>query len=403
MKLKHLSLGWVVLLLCSAFVSAQTAPAPTSTGAPTKNLYSKLSDIFSGPLHPIFKGVASTGGFGAGLEYDFPTVGRWETTAKALVTVRRYWSMQLDTVYRGDRVAVEGYARMREMSQLSYFGPGINSEVRNRTSFLLKDPVVGAVATIQAAPWMAVGGRVEAIWPDVGSGRSAIYPTIDTTFGAGDAPGLIEQPRFGRYQGFVEFQAPDSVGQAFNQGGRYRITYQRFDDQQFDRFTFDRLDLEARHKFALFGPYRRLTLRAWVATTDTAADHEVPFYLQPTLGGNGQIRSVDDDLIGADGSRGTLRGFRDYRFRDRNLLLLQAEYRVPIWGPFDASVFVDAGKVASRPEDLNLSDPKRNFGVSLSVMRGPVALARTDLGFGGGEGTKLSVSFGVAGDVLGRK
>ena len=47
--------------------------------------------------------------------------------------------------------------------------------------------------------------------------------------------------------------------------------------------------------------------------TETAAGQEVPFYLLPTLGGST-----------------TLRGFLDDRFRDRDLLLFNAEYRFPI-------------------------------------------------------------------------
>ena len=145
----------------------------------------------------------------------------------------------------------------------------------------------------------------------------------------------------------------------------------------------------------MFGPHRRLTLHGWVAATDARAGNTVPFYLQPSLGGTGQIRSVGEEFIGSDGSRGTLRGFDNFRFRDQNLLLLQADYRVPVWGPFDASVFIDAGKVTPRPADLNFSDLKHDYGFSISVMRGVNTVARTDFAFGGGEGTKIIVSFGL--------
>ena len=36
---------------------------------------------------------------------------------------------------------------------------------------------------------------------------------------------------------------------------------------------------------------------------------------------------------------------------------------------------------------MNLSDLKRNFGFSLSLMRKLSAVARIDVGFGGGEGS----------------
>jgi outer membrane protein assembly factor BamA len=117
--------------------------------------------------------------------------------------------------------------------------------------------------------------------------------------------------------------------------------------------------------------------------------------MQPSLGGTGQIRSVGEDFFGSDGSRGTLRGFDNFRFRDLNAMLLQADYRVPVWGPFDASVFFDAGKVTPRRADLSLTGLKYDYGFSISIMRGPNTVARTDVAFGSGEGTRIAVSFGL--------
>jgi len=388
------------LLLAPLQAQQVSAPEPPEAKPEEKSLFGKVSNIFNGPLHPIIRGVVAGGGLGVGLSYDFPTSGRWETVAQTVVTFRRYWSAELETAYRGERGQVAAYARIREMGQLSYFGPGIQSEVSDRTNFLLRDPVVGAVASTRVADWMAAGVRIEEIWPNVGRGRSTRHPSLEDRFSEHDAPGLNAQPRFGRYQGFLEFQAPAAVAQNLNQGGRYRIAYGLYDDQQFNRFNFTRIDVEARHKFAVFGPHRRLTLHGWMATTEPRSGNAVPFYMQPTLGGGGEVRSVGEDLIGSDGSRHTLRGFDNYRFRDLNLMLLQAEYRIPVWGPVDASVFVDAGKVTARRADLNFSGLKRDYGFGISVMRGPNTVARTEFGFGGGEGMHVKVSFGLSDDFL---
>lgn len=396
MRIQHVSRAVAFALTLAAPAYAQNSPAPSSPpSSKEKSLVGKVSGVFSGPLHPVVKGVASSGGLGFGVGYDLPSRGRWETTAEAIVTLRRYWSVELDTAYRGDRTTLEGYARMREMSQLSFFGPGIESRLADRTSFLMREPVVGALASLRVAPWLLVGSRVEQLRPEVGRGLAPTFPSIEARFDEGAAPGLTEQPRFGRYHGFIEFQAPAAAGQAFNQGGQYRASYGRYRDQQFDRFSFRRLDLEARHKFTVFGPHRRLTLHGWVATTDANAGHDVPFFLQPTLGRNSQVRTVNEDLLGTDGTQAGLRGFDNFRFRDRQLLLLQAEYRVPVWGPVDATVFVDAGKVARRAADLGFSGLKRNYGISLSMMRGPSTLARTDIAFGGGEGFRVLFRFGL--------
>jgi outer membrane translocation and assembly module TamA len=192
----------------------------------------------------------------------------------------------------------------------------------------------------------------------------------------------------------VDLQIPAALGEAFHQGAKYRVTYARFADQELDRYSFRRLDAEAQQRFALFGAQRRLTLHGWVSTTETDPGHDVPIHLQRTLGGKGSLRSVHEEIIGSDGTRATLRGFKDYRFRDRHLLLLQAEYRVPLWGPVDASVFADAGKVTRRRKDLSLSDLKRNYGFGISMMRGPSTIVRVDLGLGSGEGARVLFSIG---------
>lgn len=83
-----------------------------------------------------------------------------------------------------------------------------------------------------------------------------------------------------------------------------------------------------------------------------ASGSRVPFYLPQTLGGVGGVRSFNDEILGSDATKATLRGFRDLRFRGTKLMLLQAEYRLKIAGPIDATLFVDAGTVSARPADL---------------------------------------------------
>jgi hypothetical protein len=114
----------------------------------------------------------------------------------------------------------------------------------------------------------------------------------------------------------------------------------------------------------------------------------------PTLGGTSEIRSVHDDRLGSDGTQATLRGFRNLRFRDRNLLLLQAEYRVPLWKPVDVTVFADAGKVAPVRSDLDLTNLRRDFGFSASMMKGWDTAARIDVAFGSGEGARVYLTIG---------
>ena len=72
----------------------------------------------------------------------------------------------------------------------------------------------------------------------------------------------------------------------------------------------------------------------------------VPFFMLPAVGGGS-----------------SLRGFSSWRFRDRNSLELQAEWRVIVNRFVDMAVFYDTGKVTAHASDLNLESLKNDTGV----------------------------------------
>jgi hemolysin activation/secretion protein len=90
----------------------------------------------------------------------------------------------------------------------------------------------------------------------------------------------------------------------------------------------------------------------------------VPFYLQPTLG---------SDL--------ELRGFRRYRFYDENSVALTGEYRWEINTAFDMALFVDGGRVFHRPGELSLSALESSVGFGFRVKNRRSVIARLDTGF----------------------
>ena len=86
--------------------------------------------------------------------------------------------------------------------------------------------------------------------------------------------------------------------------------------------------------------------RALLSFTDAASGEDVPYFMMPTLGGGSDLRS-----------------YTSFRFRDRNRMLLSAEYR---WTPshfLDMAFFYDAGKVAADRSDLDFNGLKRSYGV----------------------------------------
>jgi hypothetical protein len=387
-----------MLVFGAASLGGQEAPAPLPV-TPNTKLFAKIESviirihsIFGRPLHPVIGTIAPGGSWGAGLGYDTPGRGPWDFSAKGLWTLKNYKVAEAVLSYHGRRAEFEAFGRHRDMNRLDYFGPGPASNLFDRTTFSLKDPVVGAHGKFRVASWLALGGRIEEMWPRTGPGKR--LPSIEQRFNPVEGPSPLSSSRFGRYQGLVEVHLPAAAGDAFYQGTKSRLTYAIYDHQDAELYNFRRVDLEAQQTLAGIGAHHRLTLSGWASTSMTDDGQEVPFYLQPTLGGKSELRSVHDTRLGSDGTQATLRGFRDLRFRDRNLLLLQAEYRVPLWGPIDATLFADAGKVTPTRGDLDLNDLRRDFGFSLSVMKGWATAARVDVGFGSGEGTRVFLSLG---------
>jgi hemolysin activation/secretion protein len=79
-----------------------------------------------------------------------------------------------------------------------------------------------------------------------------------------------------------------------------------------------------------------------------------------------------------------VRGYTDYRFHDDHMLLAQAEMRLALMTHLDFAVFADAGNVAKRRNDLDLSKQSAGAGLRLHTRRETFAMldaARSDEGW----------------------
>ena len=173
---------------------------------------------------------------------------------------------------------------------------------------------------------------------------------------------MAVQPSFAYRDVSVTVDTRDHRGHPTT-GGLYRVAWTGFTDQDHGTFSVRRSEAEATHFIPLSRSPVVLALHGWLAASDTAADATVPFYLQPSLGGHN-----------------TLRAYTDYRFHDRNLLVVNLEARVALFTHLEAAVFADAGNVAARVSDLNLD--KRSNGVGWRLNAREWTLARFDVAHG---------------------
>lgn len=90
-----------------------------------------------------------------------------------------------------------------------------------------------------------------------------------------------------------------------------------------------------------------------------------------------------------------MRGFYDGRFRSKNQVVLQAEYRVPIAWRIGAVGFAGIGNVGDRVHNLNFQELKYSYGGGLRVAlnRKERLNLRVDYGWGVGESTSHGLYF----------
>jgi hemolysin activation/secretion protein len=74
-----------------------------------------------------------------------------------------------------------------------------------------------------------------------------------------------------------------------------------------------------------------------------------------------------------------LRGYRTYRFRDRDALVLTAQVQWRVHEYADAAVFVDAGSVAPRVSALSLRAIPLTEGIGIRVHTPKRTIFRMDL------------------------
>ena len=219
-------------------------------------------------------------------------------------------------------IFVDVHAQRYAYADQVFFGVGPDSSRDDFVTYGLNNLSLGGTGGVRPVRWLSIGGGIDWFKPRIDPGSGGV--TIPDVFPDG-IPGFNLQPDYLRSDAFIEV---NTRAPRFNprRGGRYSLSYQQYNDRTRDRFSFDRLEADVQHYFPMLNERRVIALHAFTSLSEAEPGQEVPFYLQRTLGG-------PDDL----------RGFRQYRFRDTNVLLLQAEYRFEVFTAVDGAVFFDAG------------------------------------------------------------
>jgi hypothetical protein len=260
--------------------------------------------------------------------------------------------------------------------QLEYYGPGPNSSSHNRTNFRREDTLFEFRAGLRPHRNLMQACRLGELLQHVGPGTNRSLATTQSVFGPDAAPGIDVQSNFliGGCSANVDLR---DLPEGAHNGTYAEARYDRYYAESHDRFSFHRLSAVAEQYVPFLNDKRVIAIRAKMELSFHPGDHVVPFYLQPTLGS-------DSDL----------RGFPRYRFYDENSVALNGEYRWEINTGFDMALFIDGGKVFHRPGQINFSRLESSAGFGLRFRnRQRLGTARLDIGFSR-EGFQVWLKFG---------
>jgi hypothetical protein len=327
--------------------------------------------LMTGDLHGFGLAVGGPGpggGLAIGPQFALRGLrdGKLDIKSAALVSTTRSYLGFLKMSYRdlaGGHLTLNARAAQRSLTEMSYYGPGPDSEKSGRSDFRVDDTTVEVQPVLTFFRYLHIGGDAAYLKVNIGPGHSTRYISAERAYTPEQAVGIDLQTKFWRGGGFLEFDWRDRDWDPTS-GGRYSGHYARYLDRDQDRFSFLRLDFDAAQYIPLFNHTRVIALHGATSLTKTNGTQFVPFYLQPTLGG-----------------AYSLRGYRSYRFYGNNSVLANAEYRWEISPTASLAAFADAGRVFDRWSQWNLHDAESDVGFGVAFRTETKVVFRIDTAF----------------------
>ncbi len=347
-------------------------------------------------LRPVLGGLKGGAGTTVGLQREwFEGRPARYGLAEALVSLRRYYGVRgvLGVAHR--TWVGYAFARYWHLPRERFYGVGPNTRAEERANYRLNELVGGALVGYSLRPATLVGGHLSYQAHGYGSGTDPDVPAVAEQFDLRRVPGFGADARYLVAGTFAELDTRNiPYDKAY--GSRFAPTEERLRGLSLEAtrgvylagegrlyagvggrpYTYARLDLEAQEFVPLRGGYQVIALRQYAAFTYTPPGQAVPFYEMPALGGGG-----------------TIRGFGGVRFRDRNALLMNAEYRWHVLPVLDMALFLDAGHVFPTVGALSLRDLEMGGGVGFRLKSDERVLLRADLAFSR-EGPRLYLELG---------
>jgi hypothetical protein len=313
--------------------------------------------VNGGPvIHPFFDSAYSGGGFTVGAGYRRFLTGYDSVDIRGSITPSGYKRIEgefLAPRIFGRRGRLSLLGGWREATAVGYYGTGTANTTNDRANYGFRQPYGAASISIRPTNGkLFVAGSVDVSqWEQTPGSGSA--PSVEEVYTPQTLPGLGASPTYVHSQLGVGIDTRPSPGYA-RRGGLYGITIHDYTDKD-AQYGFTRTDYELIQHLPVWREAWVFSFRAAASTTATKSGEQIPFFMLPAIGGGS-----------------SLRGFSSWRFRDRNSLELQGEWRVIVNRYVDLALFYDTGKVTASSRDLNLDALKNDYGVGFRF-HGPLA------------------------------
>ena len=304
-----------------------------------------------GGFRPVIGGMPSGSGFvGGGGYITGYNSDLFQFTANARYSTRGYQTYDAGLLVfprSNSLFPVQGHVTwgQRDLGSLRFFGLGPTSSGGDRTTYRLKDRTFEMGLNAWAGQFAELGASVQWLTTEPGADGGGL--SLDDRFDPLTTPGFGVETEYLVYSGRAlvhlrERSVSPDVGLTLG------VDVQRYDQRDADVFDFTRVVGDVQATVPIW--HRNRILAFHLRSSNSSGDNGgvVPFHLMETIGGANSIR-----------------GFREYRFRDSRNLFLNVEYRWEVWTYADFAFFYDAGKVFSDADDLDFDGLKSGYGFGI--------------------------------------
>jgi outer membrane protein assembly factor BamA len=318
-------------------------------------------------FHPLLGGLSTGSGFALGTQYlktDIAGALDFRMSGQASLLGYQRYKLGLSTPDLAQRKLFLTFDfTQNNAPQEDFFGVGSDSSNDDRTNFRLETTEYVATAGVRPFTKLEVGAHGGVLNTNAGHGTDSRYQSVEEVFSSNAAPGLDRQPHYDLVGAFVKLDSRDQPGNP-RSGTLFQVDATYFNDRTQGAYSFRRWKAEVQQYIPFFNERRVIAFRGKFEANETNSDQQIPFFMMPTLGGS-------EDL----------RGYTEFRFRDKHLLVMNLEYRWEAFSGLDLALFGDAGDVYSKTNQIKLDKLKTSYGFGFRFNTERSVFWRIDVGF----------------------